>query len=545
MAATSNGKCSTSIPNFKPLPEKWDLESLTEHIIVHYRWIFVMFLLPVSLCYDIYHFVRSYVVFQMNSAPSQHVEKVKSVQKQVQEWNDAGSMQPMCTARPGWQTISPQNMDYKKRMYQVSINLVDIVKIDTEKRTVKCEPLVTMGQLSRALNNLGWTIPILPELDDLTVGGLVMGTGIETSSHKYGLFQHICKSFELVMADSSVTYCSEEENSDLFHAVPWSYGTLGFLVAAEIEIIPCKRFIKLDYYPTYSLEETIKTFEREVNKRTCNEFVECLVYSKSKAVVMTGNFTDSANPGMLNEIGIWHKPWFFKHVEEKLECNGLSTEFIPIRDYYHRHSRSIFWEIQDIIPFGNNVLFRYLFGWLIPPKVSLLKLTQGKTLKKLYEEHHMIQDMLVPISQLKGSLECFHQEVEIYPVWLCPFKLPNNPGMLKTQMHKGENGSRENETMFVDVGVYGVPRNPAFETVSTTRKIESFVRDVKGFQMMYADSYMSKEEFREMFDHTLYDEMREKYQCTKAFPDVYDKVNKAARSGVQFTVPKESKCITT
>ena len=54
-------------------------------------------------------------------------------------------------------------------------------------------------------------------------------------------------------------------------------------------------------------------------------------------------------------------------------------------------SRSIFWEIQDIIPFGNNIVFRYLFGWLIPPKVSLLKLTQGKTLKKLYEEHHIIQ----------------------------------------------------------------------------------------------------------------------------------------------------------
>ena len=50
-----------------------------------------------------------------------------------------------------------------------------------------------------------------------------------------------------------------------------------------------------------------------------------------------------------------------------------------------------------------------------------------------------MQDMLVPISQLKGSLECFHQEVEIYPIWLCPFKLPNNPGMLTTQMHTGEN----------------------------------------------------------------------------------------------------------
>ena len=57
--------------------------------------------------------------------------------------------------------------------------------------------------------------------------------------------------------------------------------------------------------------------------------------------------------------------------------------------------RSIFWEIQDIIPFGNNVVFRYLFGWLIPPKVSLLKLTQGKTLKRLYEENHMIQVIFI------------------------------------------------------------------------------------------------------------------------------------------------------
>ena len=60
--------------------------------------------------------------------------------------------------------------------------------------------------------------------------------------------------------------------------------------------------------------------------------------------------------------------------------------------------RSIFWEIQDIIPFGNNVVFRYLFGWLIPPKVSLLKLTQGKTIKKLYEENHMIQVRLAEFS---------------------------------------------------------------------------------------------------------------------------------------------------
>ena len=51
------------------------------------------------------------------------------------------------------------------------------------------------------------------------------------------------------------------------------------------------------------------------------------------------------------------------------------------------------------------------------------------------------------------------------------------------------------------------------------------------FQILYADSYMTKKEFEEMFDHTLYDEMRQKYDCLKAFPDVYEKISKAARTG--------------
>jgi len=521
---------TSSSPKFKPFPDKWDKDSILEHIIIHYRWVFVMFLLPVSLCYDVFHYARSFLIFTLNSAPKQHLKKVANIQRQVREWKEGGqqaSCKPMCTARPGWQTISPQNMVYKSKMHGIHVNLVDILEVDTRNGVVKCEPMVTMGQLNRTLNRLGWTIAVLPELDDLTVGGLVMGTGIETTSHKYGLFQHICKSYELVLADGSVVECDEMSNPDLFYAVPWSYGTLGFLTSVSIQIVPVKRFIKIEYTPTYSLEETTRVFEAASRNPGAYEFVECLMYDKNRSVLMTGNMVDACEPDKLNEIGRWFKPWFFKHVEKFLDQKITATEYIPMKDYYHRHSRSIFWEIQDIIPFGNNIVFRYLFGWLIPPKVSLLKLTQGKTLKKLYEEHHMIQDMLVPVEHLKDSIEVFDDLVEIYPIWLCPFRLPNDPGMLKTP--SGE------EQLFVDVGVYGVPKRDNFDAVETTRKVEEFVRSVKGFQMMYADSYMSKEEFRAMFDHTLYDEMRERYQCKRAFPDIYDKINKAARSGMAST----------
>ena len=36
-----------------------------------------------------------------------------------------------------------------------------------------------------------------------------MGVGVETSSHKHGLFQACCLEYEIVLADGSVVTCSE------------------------------------------------------------------------------------------------------------------------------------------------------------------------------------------------------------------------------------------------------------------------------------------------------------------------------------------------
>ncbi len=69
---------------------------------------------------------------------------------------------------------------------------MDILDINEEKRYVRVEPMVTIGRLIKALISKGWTVPIVPEIGDLTIGGLVMGGGIESTSHKYGLWQHIC-----------------------------------------------------------------------------------------------------------------------------------------------------------------------------------------------------------------------------------------------------------------------------------------------------------------------------------------------------------------
>ncbi|XP_055800226.1 delta(24)-sterol reductase-like [Salvelinus fontinalis] len=492
-----------------------------DYVIVHQRWIFVcLFLLPLSVIFDVYYYMRAWLIFKMCSAPKQHDQRVRDIQRQVRVWRKEGGKTHMCTGRPGWLTVSLRVGKYKKTNKNIMINMMDILEVDTQRQVVRVEPLVNMGQITALLNSLGWTLPVLPELDDLTVGGLVMGTGIESSSHIYGLFQHICVAFELVLADGSLVRCTEEENSDLFHAVPWSCGTLGFLVAAEIKIVPARYWVRLQYEPIRGLENICRRFS-EASEDKNNTFVEGLQYSLDEAVIMTGTMTDTAEPDKINRIGLHYKPWFFKHVERYLTENNTAVEYIPLRHYYHRHTRSIFWELQDIIPFGNHPVFRWLFGWMVPPKISLLKLTQGETIRQLYEQHHVVQDMLVPMKHIQTAIARFHQDIHVYPLWLCPFVLPLGRGMVHP---KGEEAE-----LYVDIGAYGEPRVKHFQAKASCRQLEQFVREVHGFQMLYADVYMERSEFWEMFDGTLYHRLRKELGCKDAFPEVYDKICKAAR----------------
>lgn len=48
----------------------------------------------------------------------------------------------------------------------------------------------------------------------------------------------------------------------------------------------------------------------------------------------------------INPIGYFWKPWFYKHVERFLDYKQPKVEYIPLRHYYHRHTKSIFWMLQ-------------------------------------------------------------------------------------------------------------------------------------------------------------------------------------------------------
>lgn len=506
-------------------------ESLLIKLLTKYRTIVILFIvLPSSFLYERIIALRNWIYWRILATPPLHDARVKQVQKQVMAWHNSGSIRPMCTARPGWKTMSPRTANFKKDCHPITINLRDILNVDIKKQIIRVEPLVTMGQLTTYLLPMGYALALMVEMEDLTVGGLVMGVGMETNSHRVGLIQETVVAYELILGDGSLIRATATENSDLFYALPWSHGTLGFLVAIELKIIPIKSHMHLTYIPCHSLDEMCKLAESLANAEDGPAFLEVTVFNKEQSVIMCGDFADlttAEEKAKVNRVNFWFKPWFYKHVETFL-IRGKSDEYIPLKHYYHRHSRSIFWELESMIPFGNHPLYRWLLGWLGAPKVSFLKLTMTPKLRREGVKMHVIQDYILPITELKKSILLSDELFNIYPMLIFFIRIYDH-GTYQGFLRKPENLSPgHNHGLYFDIGIYGIPsaiRNKQpWDVETTVKKAEQYARDAKGYQCLYADIFSTREEFEHMFDHSLYKQMRQKYKAENAFPDIYDKV---------------------
>ena len=222
--------------------------SLLQYVLTHHRSLLVaVFALPLSFLWDISLRARLELThwWHRRTAAASHAARVREIVEQV-KGRPEGSR--ICTARPGWQSMSLSYRQYKTTSHRINLPLLDVVRLDldAEVPTVTVEPLVTMGQLSRLLLRHGFTLPVLPEMDDLTVGGLINGTGVESSSHRHGLFHEQCTAFELCLGDGTLVVADATQHTDLFNAVPWSYGTLGLLLSATIRVVRCKPFVRLE-----------------------------------------------------------------------------------------------------------------------------------------------------------------------------------------------------------------------------------------------------------------------------------------------------------
>eukprot|EP00994_Dinema_validum_P005088 NODE_318_length_1903_cov_64.604099_g228_i0.p1 GENE.NODE_318_length_1903_cov_64.604099_g228_i0~~NODE_318_length_1903_cov_64.604099_g228_i0.p1 ORF type:complete len:565 (+),score=129.66 NODE_318_length_1903_cov_64.604099_g228_i0:72-1766(+) len=469
-----------------------------------------------------------------------HAERVELVVSAVRKWNEAGRTKTLRTARPNWLGMSTKLGSNKAASHCVATHhLNHILNVDLDGLLITVEPAVTFGELSHHLVPLGYSLEVHVEMESITVGGVAMGFGMETNCHRSGFFQETVTEYEVILPDASVVKVTAESDPSLFYALPWSHGTLGFLASVTMRLHPVKPYVRVRYIPTSSKAELGKKMhEMSTGAGGCAvpEFLEATVYSKNQAVIQCADFVDPPksreDKAKINGINWWWKPFYFRWVETFL-TKGEAYEYIPYSHFMHRFTRSIFWEIEDMIPFANHPIYRFFWGWMGPPEVSLLKLFQGPVIRKASVYAHVVQESIMPVLELPNGIEKFDSWYGVYPLLVFPLRIydrKENSGFLNP---KGRNLHEGNDWgIWVDLGAYGAPRpirqGQTWDAKTNIRKMEHWTRDIGGFQALYTDIFATHRELRQMFDHTLLDAARKRVGALDAFPDVYDKVKSEA-----------------
>ena len=298
---------------------------------------------------------------------------------------------------------------------KVNIEFNDIIKLDTYNETVLVGSMITMGTLSNYLFKHGYSLTVVPEFRCLTVGGLICGAGIESSSFKYGLFPIICKEYNVILGNGELRTVTEED-SELFSAIPLSYGTLCTILSVKLQIKKIKNFVNLQLIPIKNYNSIKSTFKKILNEKDKlkYDFIEGISYSKDLCIIILGFISDSPNKVLLKDF--WFEPFFYQSIIKNYN-KGITNISMNILDYYFRHDRGAFWMYSSCI--HENPLFRFLNPFINSASDKLF-IPQGILKLLLKFKDLEIQDSVVPLDKVDKILNFMDKNYDIYPIWFCP-----------------------------------------------------------------------------------------------------------------------------
>lgn len=285
-----------------------------------------------------------------------HEARVQRVCEAVRQWRSLpeSERRPMCTDRNSVSSHSVRLAD-KTQWHRIQMGdlraILHVDSNDSDSVTVTVEPGVTVREVTRFLLARGLQLECTLEMEDATIGGLAAATGMTTHSHICGLIHDTIISWEIVTADGEVVIATaDNEHSALFHALPFSHGSLGLIVALTLRCVRARPFVRLTYTPFTNLAAFIEKYTRttalgaSVADGGAPFYAEAIIFSPDSAVLMEGVLTDSpSDDAPLNEIGAHWQPWFYTHVRDVLTggAGRPVSETVRMYDYLMRHDRSM------------------------------------------------------------------------------------------------------------------------------------------------------------------------------------------------------------
>ncbi len=241
--------------------------------------------------------------------------------------------------------------DGKEKYFWVDIShLNKVLLVNTKKRYVLVQPNVSMDKLVKETLKFGLIPPVIMEFPGITVGGGVNGAALESSSFRYGQFNDSAIEYEIILGNGEIIYSNTKKHKELFYGISGAYGSIGLISMIKLRLIKVKKYVKLDYKTTTSYEETLKDLNTFCKRRDIN-YLEGIVYSPTKAIIISGKFVDKKRGDNIKTFSKSNDEWFYRYVENTVANSQKSNDCIPLYEFLFRYNRGAFWMGNYAFPF--------------------------------------------------------------------------------------------------------------------------------------------------------------------------------------------------
>jgi FAD/FMN-containing dehydrogenase len=402
-----------------------------------------------------------------------------------------------------------------------------VLHVDPEARTADVGGMTTYEDLVAATLPHSLMPLVVPQLKTITLGGAVVGLGIESTSFRDGLpHESVLSADVLTGAGEIVTATPDNDAADLWAGLANSYGTLGYAVALRIELAPVRPFVRLRHLSFDDAASLAKAIEVVSAEQSYDgepvDFVDGVVFGPTE--------TASGRPEHHMTLGrmVDEVPWLSDYTGQQIYYRSIqerSVDHLSIHDYLWRWDTDWFWcsrslgvqhpAVRRLWPsrYRRSDVYRRLVA--LDRRLNLSQRVQMRATGAQGVEP-IIQDVEVPVERLAEFLDFFHAEIGISPVWVCPLRLRGSRTWPLYPLEPGRT--------YVNVGFWSDALLwPGMAPDHHNRLIERKLMELEGHKSLYSTASYTRDEFDALYGGDAYRRLKDRYDPAGRLPDLYTK----------------------
>ena len=393
-------------------------------------------------------------------------------------------------------------------------NFNGIIALDSVQQTLDVEGLATFESIVAHTLAQGFLPLVAPELKHITIGGAIVGIGIESTCFRHGFVHDGLLEADVLLPDGRIVNCTpDNEHADLFRALPNSYGTLGYILRARIALQKAQPFVHMRIEQFTDAGTYLDAMRAAVEQAT-DDFIEGLFFEDGRFLLLRSRFEAQATAAPAD---ILRRNIFYKLLQQHTELT-LGTF-----DYIFRYDPDWFWNVPETWPCQ---LFRRLApkSWrnssfytrYTARKAALRKWWPGAP-AGTSEVEPLIQDWQVPWEAAPDLLRFALEQVPLEgrPWVAVPLRTPSRATLYPL----------EPQRLYFNLGCYcQVRKRPESAPYHYTRIMDQRCFELGGIKMLYSSSFLTETEFNRIYNGAAYRALKQKYDPQGKARTLYEKV---------------------